>query len=201
VTPPMIPIHPQSCPDRPDEVRWITPANVLPSPRPSPVATAPDPLAALIDDGTLTEVRIEADALVTRLGHGRSWPRDGPRVRTAVHAALADPAGWLLPAQAAAAQADDAPSADVLLREAAQDLINGATGSLARSHGGTIELVDVHDGIVEVRLLGACHGCPAARTTLRVHLEHQLRKRCPQLREVKAPRTVTDASSIGHVRK
>jgi Fe-S cluster biogenesis protein NfuA len=179
----MIPIHPQSCPDRPDEVRWITPANMLPSPVPGPVATAPDPLAALIDDGTLTEVRIAADALVTRLGHGRSWSQDGPRVRTAVHAALAD----------------HARSADALLREAAQDLIDGATGSLARSHGGTIELIDVHDGIVEVRLLGACHGCPAARTTLRIHLERRLREQCPQLREVKAPRTVTDVSGIGHV--
>jgi len=46
--------------------------------------------------------------------------------------------------------------------------------------------VDVRDGVVTVRLAGACHGCPAARSTLHGRLDHQLRRYAPALREVKA---------------
>jgi Fe-S cluster biogenesis protein NfuA len=103
-------------------------------------------------------------------------------VRTAVHTALADPAGW--------SRAPDtrAECVDTLLRAAAQDLLDGPVGRLVQAHGGTIELVDVHDGVVAVRLRGACDGCPAAWMTLHVRLESQLRKRYSGLREVRQVR-------------
>ncbi|MEU3983781.1 NifU family protein [Streptomyces sp. NPDC026672] len=58
-------------------------------------------------------------------------------------------------------------------------------GDLARSHGGTIELVDVCDGVVSVRLRGACHGCPAAWFTLHQRLERLLRRCHPGPLEVR----------------
>jgi ferrous iron transport protein B len=70
------------------------------------------------------------------------------------------------------------------LRRAAHGLLDGPVGDLARSHGGHIELADVSAGVVEVRLHGACHGCPAARLTLRHRLEQQLRRQYPDVREV-----------------
>ncbi|MEU8260468.1 NifU family protein [Micromonospora sp. NPDC048999] len=168
----MIPIHPQPVPDRPDQLRWITPGGVLPFR--GVAATAPEPLGALLRDGTLDEVRVETAGVVTTLGPGRTWSGEGTRVRSALHAALADPASWR-PADVAD-KPDDAP-----LREAAQALLDGQVGEFARSHGGHIELVDVHDGTVTVRLGGACRGCPASRLTLRHRLEDQLRRRCPDL--------------------
>jgi Fe-S cluster biogenesis protein NfuA len=149
-------------------------------------AGLPDPLAALLRDGTLADVRVEPAAVLTALGAGRTWSRDGARIRSALHAALDEPAGWT-PADAPTAL-DDEP-----LRLAAQALLDGPVGELARSHGGRIELVDVRDGIVTVRLDGACHGCPAARFTLRQRLENQLRRRCPQLRTVAEAGTRTAA--------
>jgi Fe-S cluster biogenesis protein NfuA len=169
----VIPLHPQSCPGQPDRLRWIAPAGVLPFS--GPAATVPDPLAALLADGTLAQVRLAPPAVVTVLATGREWSREGARVRSALHAALADPAGWR-----PAARGDDE------LRSAAHRLLagEGDVGRFAASHGGGIELVDVRDGVVTVRLRGACHGCPAATHTLRQRLENGLRAQCPQLRTV-----------------
>jgi len=174
----MIPIHPQACPGRPDRLRWITPAGVPAFT--GPVAAVPPELAALLADGTLAGVRLEQAAVETTLGPAGDWARDGARVRTALHAALADPAGWVPAADAAAAGGDEA------LRSAAQGLLDGDLGRFAASHGGGIDLIDVSDGVVTVRLDGACHGCPAARLTLGRRFEQQLRRRCPQLRAVHA---------------
>lgn len=52
------------------------------------------------------------------------------------------------------------------------------------SHGGEVELVGVEDGVVRVRLSGACHGCAASAMTLRRGIESALRESYPALREV-----------------
>lgn len=54
-----------------------------------------------------------------------------------------------------------------------------AVRPLARSHGGEIELVDVDEGVVTVRLHGACHGCPSSTATLRGGIERVLVERLP----------------------
>ncbi|MCX7816125.1 MAG: NifU family protein [Syntrophales bacterium] len=53
--------------------------------------------------------------------------------------------------------------------------------------GGDVELVDVsEDGIVTVRLLGSCHGCPFARMTLKNGIERYLRQEIPEVKTVVA---------------
>lgn len=53
--------------------------------------------------------------------------------------------------------------------------------------GGNVELVDVSDeGVVKLRLTGACHGCPMATMTLRQGIERVLRKEVPEIKEVVA---------------
>ncbi|MHB9857004.1 NifU family protein [Streptomyces sp. YIM S03343] len=172
----MIPLHPQTVPDRPEQLRWVIPAATLTCTG-APTAV-PEPLAALLTDGTLDQVTVEPAAVVTSLGAGRSWRGDGPRVRTALHTALEDPDGWHT-------GAGTGTGTDEQLYEAAQDVLTELVGPHARSHGGSIELVDVRDGVVSVRLGGACHGCPAAWFTLHQRLERLLRRRCPYLVEVR----------------
>lgn len=172
----MVPVHPQPYPGDPDRLRWIVPAGTLTVV--GPLTAVPAPLAALLTDGTLAEVVTEPVAVVTRLGAGHGWRTDGPRVRTAVHAALGEPDGWI-PASAAAGDA-----ADILLTALAREVLDGTVGRFARSHGGGITLVRVHDGVVTVRLGGTCHGCPAARITLHHRLERELRRRYPALKAV-----------------
>ena len=56
-----------------------------------------------------------------------------------------------------------------------------------QADGGDIELVDVVDGVVKVRLTGACGGCPMSQMTLKMGVERVLKQEVP---EVKAVETV-----------
>jgi Fe-S cluster biogenesis protein NfuA len=53
-----------------------------------------------------------------------------------------------------------------------------------QADGGDVELVDVTDGVVKVRLQGACHGCPMAAMTLQMGIERILRKEVPEVVKV-----------------
>lgn len=64
--------------------------------------------------------------------------------------------------------------------EAALDEVRPAL----RMDGGDVELVRVDEGVVSVRLLGACGGCPMATMTLVGFVEERLRQRVPEIRRV-----------------
>lgn len=53
-----------------------------------------------------------------------------------------------------------------------------------QADGGDVELVAVEDGIVKVRLQGACHGCPMAQMTLKNGIERTLQAEIPEVKEV-----------------
>lgn len=55
-------------------------------------------------------------------------------------------------------------------------------------HGGNVELVSANPetGLVEVRLHGACVGCPMAEITLKGGIEATLMEKIPQVKEVRA---------------
>ena len=52
--------------------------------------------------------------------------------------------------------------------------------------GGGIELVDVIDGVVQVRLKGACQGCPGAAMTLKMGVERVLKEEVPEVKSVES---------------
>lgn len=53
-------------------------------------------------------------------------------------------------------------------------------------HGGALELVDVQDGVISVRMSGACNGCAASAMTLQRGIETKLRERLDWFKEVVA---------------
>jgi Fe-S cluster biogenesis protein NfuA len=54
-----------------------------------------------------------------------------------------------------------------------------------QADGGDVELIDVgDDGMVMVRLLGACHGCPMAQMTLKNGIEKFLKQEIPAVKSV-----------------
>ncbi len=73
-----------------------------------------------------------------------------------------------------------------------EDLKNAVQQALAKIRpmlqrdGGDIELVEVTDGIVKVRLTGACKGCPMSQMTLKQGVEKLLLKEVPGLKQVQA---------------
>ena len=56
-----------------------------------------------------------------------------------------------------------------------------------QADGGDVELVDVgEDGIVKVRLKGACGGCPMSQLTLKGSIERIVKKEVPEIKAVEA---------------
>jgi Fe-S cluster biogenesis protein NfuA len=53
-----------------------------------------------------------------------------------------------------------------------------------QADGGDVELVDVNDGVVSVRLKGACGSCPMATVTLKMGIEQALKEKVPEVKEV-----------------
>ncbi len=52
--------------------------------------------------------------------------------------------------------------------------------------GGDVELVDVEDGVVKVRLMGHCAGCPMSQMTLKMGIESYLKKKIPGVKTVQS---------------
>jgi len=56
-----------------------------------------------------------------------------------------------------------------------------------QADGGDVELVDVsEDGIVKLKLTGACHGCPMSQMTLKMGIEKLIKSKVPSVKEVVA---------------
>jgi len=53
-------------------------------------------------------------------------------------------------------------------------------------HAGNIELVGFANGVVKVRLLGTCHGCPLSQLTLKAGVEELLKEKVPGVEAVEA---------------
>ena len=52
--------------------------------------------------------------------------------------------------------------------------------------GGNVELVDIDDGVVKVRLVGACSSCSSSTKTLKMGIEKALKKAIPMVRCIEA---------------
>ena len=52
--------------------------------------------------------------------------------------------------------------------------------------GGNVELIDVNEGVVKVKLTGACFGCPMSIITLKRGIERILKEEIPEVKEVVA---------------
>jgi Fe-S cluster biogenesis protein NfuA len=54
-----------------------------------------------------------------------------------------------------------------------------------QADGGDVELIDVSsDGVVKVKLTGACQGCPMSQMTLKMGIEKVIKSQIPDIKEV-----------------
>ncbi|MGR6117153.1 MULTISPECIES: NifU family protein [Aeribacillus] len=72
---------------------------------------------------------------------------------------------------------------DVQIKEQVQEVLDKLRPFLLRD-GGDCELVDVEEGIVKLRLLGACGSCPSSTITLKAGIERALLEEVPGIVEV-----------------
>ena len=71
------------------------------------------------------------------------------------------------------------------MNEKVEEVLNKIRPQLMMD-GGNVELVEVNDGTVKVRLTGACGGCPMASMTLKNGIERILKQEVPEVKEVVA---------------
>ncbi len=55
---------------------------------------------------------------------------------------------------------------------------------LLQADGGDVELVDVNDGVIKVKLTGACMGCPMSTITLQQGIARILKEQIPEVNDV-----------------
>ena len=73
-----------------------------------------------------------------------------------------------------------------ILNERVEKVI-GTIRPRLQADGGDVELVDVSDeGVVSVKLVGACRGCPGATMTLKMGIERLLKQQVPEVESVQA---------------
>ena len=70
-----------------------------------------------------------------------------------------------------------------MMQEQVQDVLNRLRPFLLRD-GGDVELVDIDQGIVRLRLLGACVNCPSSTLTLKAGIERALASEVPGVRKI-----------------
>jgi Fe-S cluster biogenesis protein NfuA len=74
---------------------------------------------------------------------------------------------------------------DMEMKERVEEVLKEIRPSL-QADGGDIELIDVNDGVVKVRLMGACGSCPMSQMTLKMGVEKSLQEKIPEIKEVVA---------------
>ena len=71
------------------------------------------------------------------------------------------------------------------MKEKILDIMEKIRPSL-QSHGGDAEFVDVIDGVVKLRLKGACAGCPMSQMTIKDGIEKIMKEAIPGIKSVES---------------
>ncbi len=113
------------------------------------------------------------------------WQVLGKQIGAAIRETLAGPRPAIAPKEEAPAGTLD----DDTLYERVAQLFDEEVNPMVARHGGRVELIDVQDAVVMLRMAGGCQGCGMADVTLRQGIEGMLSQRVP---EVKGIMDITD---------
>lgn len=107
-------------------------------------------------------------------GGAEDWRQLGKRVGSAIRAFLNPPPEI--------GEGDRLQSEEIRMKvqQVLDDMINPGVAA----HGGFVELLDIQDDNVFIRMGGGCQGCGAADVTLKMGIERLIRENVPQVREI-----------------
>ena len=71
------------------------------------------------------------------------------------------------------------------MKDQIQEMIDRIRPAL-QADGGDVEFVEVQDGVVKLRLKGACAGCPMSQMTLKHGIERFLKQEIPEVKSVES---------------
>ena len=139
------------------------------------------PLAeALFDlpDVGVTEVIVSGTNVTVVKDSATPWQAVGRPIGAAIRQVLAGAV------PAVAARAPLAGPGDDALYERVAELFDSHVNPMVARHGGRVELIDVQDAVVMLRMAGGCQGCGMADVTLRQGIEGLLGQHVPEIRGV-----------------
>ena len=143
----------------------------------SAAEAAGSPLAeALFAVPGVSEVVVTGGTVTVTKTDPAPWQVTGKQVGAAIRAAVAK--GGTLVAPPAAVSREE----DERLYGVVADLFETEINPAVARHGGVVELIDVQDAMVLLRMGGGCQGCGMADVTLRQGIEVLLKKRVPEVR-------------------
>lgn len=143
----------------------------------SPAEAKGSPLAeAILAIPGISELIVSGNIATVVKHSAAPWTSLGRTVGAAIRAALSTEA------PAVAARDTAAPPADEdALYERVADLFETRINPMVGRHGGFVELIDVQDRVVMLRMGGGCQGCGMADVTLRQGIEGMLRQHVPEI--------------------
>jgi Fe-S cluster biogenesis protein NfuA len=141
-----------------------------------------------IPDAGVREVVVSGSVVTVVKDSAAPWEDVGRNVGRAIRAALATGA----PPPVAARAAGTAPGEDDALYDRVAEVFEHQVNPMVARHGGRVELIDVQEATVMLRMSGGCQGCGMADVTLRQGIEGLLAQHVP---EVKGLVDITDHTS------
>jgi len=138
-----------------------------------------------IPAGGVTEVIVSGNIVTVVKDNPAPWQAVGKAVGAAIRAAAASGA----PAVATKTAPPPPPSGggtmdDDALYERVARLFDEQVNPMVARHGGRVELIDVQDAVVMLRMGGGCQGCGMADVTLRQGIEGMLSQHIPEVRGI-----------------
>ncbi|HEX7126225.1 MAG TPA: NifU family protein [Thermodesulfobacteriota bacterium] len=153
------PIYPEGT------IRFATPDKALGS-----------PLAEkILDIDGVTSLTVSGRTVTVTKDNPDPWPVIGKRIGAAIREALRSGVPPIAEGAKVVSEVDRG------IREKVQTIIDRDINPAVASHGGFVELIDVEDAIVYVRLGGGCQGCGMANVTLKQGIEATIRQQVPEV--------------------
>lgn len=133
----------------------------------------------------VTEIMVSGPSVTVTKRDTAPWQAAGKAVGAAIRAAFQAGVPPVAPARRD-------PSADDALYDRVAMIFDQRINPMVAGHGGRVDLIDVQDGVVMLRMQGGCQGCGMASVTLRQGIETTLRQMAPDVAGVV---DITDHSS------
>jgi Fe-S cluster biogenesis protein NfuA len=122
----------------------------------------------------MMKVELDGNLVIVTQGGAEDWRQLGKRVGSAIRS--------FLNPMPEVADGDRLPSEQ--MRTKVQQVLDEMINPGVAAHGGFVELLDVQDDNVFIRMGGGCQGCGAADVTLKMGIERLIREQVPQVREI-----------------
>ncbi|PYO95183.1 MAG: hypothetical protein DMD62_02395 [Gemmatimonadetes bacterium] len=130
-----------------------------------------------------TELIVSGNIVTVVKQNATPWQALGKAVGSAIRTALAADVPAVTPATRPATVDSPAVNDDALYEQVAKVFDEQVNPMVAR-HGGKVELIDVQDAVVMLRMGGGCQGCGMADVTLRQGIEGMLAQFVPAVRGI-----------------